>query len=611
MDVTDDGGSSVAEEPPIPSEQVLSIEVSASTPLPDGNESSQRESVKTQCYSRYLDDIRGYPGTCDSTSRTAPAACAARRSIAWQATSGAAFKGSEAARHRPWTMGKKGKAKTAASTGSTKVDGAPAFLSKKAKAASLSAVLNVETIVRDDSRWKVEGDAIFETLLAVEAAVKKVRQLQCSWPTAIPHRDAAAFSGFADWLTENGVDMAEAPFEVGRAGSDETVEENATLFATRDIQEGDTFVTVPPALMMSSKTALTSSVGKFLSAVPALRANPSMTLSLHLLVEALDESSFFRPYIRVLPAKFSIPTSLPFSASQLLSLRPSPAFARAVRTLRSQLMQYTKIYAVLAKKPSSITSPTVEMFSYDNFEWAVSVVMTRQNQFPSAVPGQPSALALVPVWDMCNHAVGEHTTSVLLDPTTDEASVECAAMRTFEKGDAITIFYGNRPNVELLLYSGFVQADNEFDQVLVPIRFDAEDRRENVAKVVLARRELHAAGLEAISGVDDNGSMTLAGSVSGKDGGCVDEVLATVARVRATALDGGDTGGDGAVGTVEVLVNAINQVLKTYETSRPVDQESSGVAEGLVCRLHSEEKRILCHALTELERVGIPAISAQ
>lgn len=509
-------------------------------------------------------------------------------------------------------MGKKANAKAAAASPPQKGGGAAAAVTKRAKAASLSAVLNIDTILRDDSRWGVEGAAIFETLTAVEASVKKARQLQRSWRSAVPHRDAAAFTAFSDWLAANGVDMAEAPFRLGRAGAGEDLEENATLFATRAIPKGDTFVTVPPAVMMSSKTAVTSSIGDFLDAVPALRGNPSMALSLHLLAEALDETSFFRPYIQVLPATFSIPMSLPFSASQLMSLQPSPAFSRAVRTLRSQLIQYTKIYVLLSKMPAGITSLSVDMFSFDNFEWAVSVVMTRQNQFPSAVPGQPPALGLVPVWDMCNHAVGDHTTSVLLDPTTNTASVECGAMRTFEAGDAITIFYGNRPNVELLLYSGFVQAGNEFDVVPVHVPFDGEDRRENVAKVVLARRELEAAGLQAISGIGENGCMTLAGMVSGKDGGCIDAVLATIGKVRAMALDGEEKSGDGgAVGAVQVLEDAINNALKSYEASRPAGQETSGTAEALVCQLHTEEKRILHHAVAELKRVGLPVMSVE
>ena len=37
--------------------------------------------------------------------------------------------------------------------------------------------------------------------------------------------------------------------------------------------------------------------------------------------------------------------------------------------------------------------------------WAVSTVMTRQNQIPCSNGRQ--VLALIPLWDMCNHNEGE------------------------------------------------------------------------------------------------------------------------------------------------------------------------------------------------------------
>lgn len=37
--------------------------------------------------------------------------------------------------------------------------------------------------------------------------------------------------------------------------------------------------------------------------------------------------------------------------------------------------------------------------------WAVSSVMTRQNQIPT-VDGSRVTLALIPLWDMCNHTNG-------------------------------------------------------------------------------------------------------------------------------------------------------------------------------------------------------------
>ena len=40
------------------------------------------------------------------------------------------------------------------------------------------------------------------------------------------------------------------------------------------------------------------------------------------------------------------------------------------------------------------------------FRWAVSTVMTRQNQIPALV-GEVADTALIPLWDMCNHISGQ------------------------------------------------------------------------------------------------------------------------------------------------------------------------------------------------------------
>jgi protein-histidine N-methyltransferase len=493
-------------------------------------------------------------------------------------------------------------------------EGNDAVVGKKSKAASLAGVLNLEGIVSDEARWRGE-ESVAESLASVERGLAKLRQTQRSWRSAIPKRDGSTFAAFGEWLASHGIDAAAAPFRVDVA-TDGDATDNATLFATREISENETFVTVPSSAMMTSTTASSSSIGDFLSAVAALRGAPSIALALHVLAEALDAESRFRPYIQVLPARFSIPYSLPFSASELLSLRPSRAFRRAVQTLRSQVLQYTKIYVLLSRGQTGCAALSVDNFSYSNFEWAVSVVMTRQNRLPSAGPGRPPALALVPVWDMCNHAAGPHTTSVVLDPATDTARVECGAMRAFVEGEAITIYYGRRPNSELLLYSGFVQPGNEHDSVLVPVAFDGTDRRENVAKVVLLRRQLvEQAGGTVITGTDERGFMTVAGSVLGSGGGVVDRALVAIARVKAGNLDsreGADERDSVDQRAVGVLVDAIKRLQNAYEarrgTRRADDQSAdAGVAATLVRALHTEEERILRGALERLERSGLPA----
>ena len=81
--------------------------------------------------------------------------------------------------------------------------------------------------------------------------------------------------------------------------------------------------------------------------------------------------------------------------------------------------------------------------------------MTRQNRVPlGGTSFEPEfGLALIPLWDLINHAEGEVTS------THDIAAkvTECTAMMDFAAGDQVFMFYGPRPNSELLLHSGFVR----------------------------------------------------------------------------------------------------------------------------------------------------------
>ncbi|KAL8168972.1 UNVERIFIED_CONTAM: Histone-lysine N-methyltransferase setd3, partial [Gekko kuhli] len=55
--------------------------------------------------------------------------------------------------------------------------------------------------------------------------------------------------------------------------------------------------------------------------------------------------------------------------------------------------------------PNASKLPLKDSFTYDDYRWAVSSVMTRQNQIP-AEDGSRVTLALIPLWDMCNHTNG-------------------------------------------------------------------------------------------------------------------------------------------------------------------------------------------------------------
>lgn len=91
--------------------------------------------------------------------------------------------------------------------------------------------------------------------------------------------------------------------------------------------------------------------------------------------------------------------------------------------------------------------------------------MSRQNEIPSK-PGAPSpTLALIPLWDFCNHSSGHISTYFNVESST----CDCYAQRDFKANEEFRIFYGPRSNCELLLQQGFVYPENEFDSYQVKL----------------------------------------------------------------------------------------------------------------------------------------------
>jgi SET domain len=489
---------------------------------------------------------------------------------------------------------------------------------QRSRRLELNRVLNLQGLVTDEVRWSTEEETVI-SMAKLDEHLMVLRRSQTEGDIVSKARTADDFSKFADWLGANGVDLSDAPFRISSVEGDES--DNATLYAIRDISEGEDIVNIPSSVMMTSETAMSSSVGRFVARVAALRDSPSIILALHVLAEALDECSSFRPYINVLPSKFTIPFSLPFSPEQLMSLRPSSAFTRAVKTTRAQVTQYTKIYELLSKDPAQCPALPIRRFTYGNFEWAVSVIMTRQNALPSSVPNGPATIALVPVWDMCNHAPGPQTTSVLFDPASKTTQVHCTAMKTFATGDPLTIFYGHRSNVELLLYSGFVQPDNPHDHVEIRIPFEGNDVRTKTYKNVICHkycRKLQADGARVER--DSRGEMVMKCLL--RADGEVSPALALMSRLAVMTPSPDEMENDSYPRSlfdvpdgstfpdeeraVAHLSHQIRRTRQSYQKSLNQDSSTLCLADRLVKALHFEEDNILARALMVLESNGLP-----
>ena len=216
--------------------------------------------------------------------------------------------------------------------------------------------------------------------------------------------------------------------------------------------EGEEVIKIPQKAMMSVETAKSSSIGSLIERDPLLQTMPNVVLAVHLLIERNSPASIWEPYINILPHSYS--TVLYFSPKQLEGLKGSPAMEDALKQYKFVARQYAYFYRLFAN------TMLKDYLTYDEYRWAVSTVMTRQNVVPlKEGPGECNAL--IPFWDMANHDEGQVSTDYDIE---NHYSI-CYAQRKFTKGEQLTIFYGVRANCDLLIHNGFVFPDNQEDKL--------------------------------------------------------------------------------------------------------------------------------------------------
>lgn len=269
------------------------------------------------------------------------------------------------------------------------------------------------------------------------------------------------FDNFMQWLRDKGVavdNISVAHFSEGDWG----------LKTEKDIKEGQLWLSVPREIMLTSSTSTGVNLAEILKADPISKNLPQVFLALLLLEERLNANSLWTAYFNILPSEYN--TVLYFTPDELELLKGSPCLEEALKQYRHIARQYAYYWQLFHRNPETRTLNIKDKFTFSAYRWAVSTVMTRQNAVPSP-DGSNMLSALVPLWDMCNHATGKLSTD--FDLTKD--ALQCYAMEDYHKGDQIFIFYGARPNFEFFIHNAFVDPDNEFDSVAIKLGISKND----------------------------------------------------------------------------------------------------------------------------------------
>lgn len=313
----------------------------------------------------------------------------------------------------------------------------------------------------------------WEEYVQIRTLVEKIRKKQKGLSVTFDGKREDYFPDLMKWASENGASVE--GFEMVNFK-----EEGFGLRATRDIKAEELFLWVPRKLLMTVESAKNSVLGPLYSQDRILQAMGNIALAFHLLCERANPNSFWQPYIQTLPSEYDTP--LYFEEDEVRYLQSTQAIHDVFSQYKNTARQYAYFYKVIQTHPHANKLPLKDSFTYEDYRWAVSSVMTRQNQIPTE-DGSRVTLALIPLWDMCNHTNGLITTGYNLE----DDRCECVALQDFRAGEQIYIFYGTRSNAEFVIHSGFFFDNNSHDRVKIKLGVSKSDRLYAMKAEVLAR----------------------------------------------------------------------------------------------------------------------------
>lgn len=172
-------------------------------------------------------------------------------------------------------------------------------------------------------------------------------------------RRTAYIDSFTEWAHSNGasfngIRIAEFPqYELG-------------LVAERQFAKGDLFITVPKEMVMSLDN-VSASLAPMMAQLPMIESMLNVKLAFSLLVERLNPNSFWRPYIDILPDRYS--TVMSFSVADMQELKGSSALSSALSQCKNIARQYAFINKFIQSVKEEQSDPVLNMlkdkFTYD------------------------------------------------------------------------------------------------------------------------------------------------------------------------------------------------------------------------------------------------------
>ncbi|KAI9313935.1 hypothetical protein BX666DRAFT_1863664 [Dichotomocladium elegans] len=221
------------------------------------------------------------------------------------------------------------------------------------------------------------------------------------------------------------------------------------MMATSDIEAGEIIVSVPKTFLMCNET-LQKQYGSHPLSMHQL-------LALHLCYLKHDPTSWWKPYIDLLPSHFNtMPIKYPPTLAKHLPVSLQEEVAQQRERLVSDyndVVQFTK------------SRPGFKAVGFEEYEWAWLCVNTRcihMSTMDAKAKGGNIAMAIY--LDFLNHS-WEAKASIESGFNTKTQCFEIRTLTPYRKGEQVFINYGPHDNLAILREYGFVIPGNIYNFV--------------------------------------------------------------------------------------------------------------------------------------------------
>ncbi|EKX46502.1 hypothetical protein GUITHDRAFT_138238 [Guillardia theta CCMP2712] len=263
-----------------------------------------------------------------------------------------------------------------------------------------------------------------------------------------------------EWAREHGIGFEKISLQEDEFGG-------TAMFASEDLEEDEVIGVVPFSISIGRESLWRSRHGELLGQLyEDERTPPDLISCIFLLLERRSSSSFFRPYLDMLPTPSGVSNVFHWDAHALSAFSPHEE-ARSLAAAHLSLFErtYQRYFTVVNKNEEFQRQfgKHQEIFSRDQVLWAYSLLISRAWEHPD-YNYRTSFHRMLPIADIANHKMSPTGSGWMSVEFRNQQGAVFLVTRggAIRRGQEIVTSYSNAGNALLLVQYGFSLWPNKY-----------------------------------------------------------------------------------------------------------------------------------------------------